>query len=243
MGLQTTPMALQPTVSSVAGPVAAPVHVGSVRSNPSTHSRTRSNRGRPADAEMEETDEDDDNASNSVGSFAQDQLKAIKAIFGNEHGGARPQGVAPTRPEGWSSRGPPALTESSAAPPSPVRPSADPVQVPPAFPYNLPIAALPMSPRATRQQMLRTELSDSVRSNLIWQRKIDKQQVQPPRRNKSTTSVSTIPSVVKITEKKSKGDTESNDRRTEEEREEARDQIRRVNLQRNKSWGADYHPR
>lgn len=59
----------------------------------------------------------------------------------------------------------------------PVRPqtsSAATVPIPLAYPYNLPAPALPMTPRATRRQMLSTELSESLRRNLLWERRISR---------------------------------------------------------------------
>ncbi|KAJ7928983.1 hypothetical protein B0H13DRAFT_1965188 [Mycena leptocephala] len=42
------------------------------------------------------------------------------------------------------------------------------------FPYNLPAPAPPSTPRTTRQQMLRNEMSESLRHNLLWQRKLSR---------------------------------------------------------------------
>ncbi|KAJ7621723.1 hypothetical protein DFH06DRAFT_1232556, partial [Mycena polygramma] len=59
------------------------------------------------------------------------------------------------------------------------------------FPYNLPAPAPPSTPRTTRQQMLRNEMSESLRHNLLWQRKISRTDMvgPPPRRTKSTANV------------------------------------------------------
>ncbi|KAJ7159158.1 hypothetical protein C8R43DRAFT_994930 [Mycena crocata] len=59
------------------------------------------------------------------------------------------------------------------------------------FPYNLPAPAPPSTPRTTRQQMLRNEMSESLRHNLLWQRKLSRTDLigPQPRRTKSTVHV------------------------------------------------------
>ncbi|KAJ6544074.1 hypothetical protein B0H19DRAFT_1267380 [Mycena capillaripes] len=59
------------------------------------------------------------------------------------------------------------------------------------FPYNLPLPAPPSTPRTTRQQMLRNEMSESLRHNLLWQRKLSRTDTigPQPRRSKSTMNV------------------------------------------------------
>ena len=41
-------------------------------------------------------------------------------------------------------------------------------------PWNLPVPAPPTTPRTTRRQMLATELSESLRRNLLWERQVSK---------------------------------------------------------------------
>ncbi|KAJ7731013.1 hypothetical protein DFH07DRAFT_894970 [Mycena maculata] len=62
------------------------------------------------------------------------------------------------------------------------------------FPYNLPAPAPPSTPRTTRQQMLRNEMSESVRHNLLWQRNLSRRDMvgPPPRRTKSTVNVTSV---------------------------------------------------
>ncbi|KAJ7285282.1 hypothetical protein C8J57DRAFT_1291066 [Mycena rebaudengoi] len=59
------------------------------------------------------------------------------------------------------------------------------------FPHSLPTPAPPSSPRTTRQQMLRNEMSESLRHNLLWQRKLSRGDLvgPQPRRTKSTVNV------------------------------------------------------
>ena len=49
-----------------------------------------------------------------------------------------------------------------------------PTPIPVGHPYNLPPPAPPSTPRTTRRLMLSTELSESLRRNLLWERQISK---------------------------------------------------------------------
>ncbi|KAJ6568348.1 hypothetical protein DFH09DRAFT_1467228 [Mycena vulgaris] len=62
------------------------------------------------------------------------------------------------------------------------------------FPYKLPAPAPPSTPRMTRHQMLRNEMSESLRHNLLWQRKLSRTDLIGPlsRRTKSTAEKSLV---------------------------------------------------
>ena len=49
-----------------------------------------------------------------------------------------------------------------------------PTPIPVGHPYNLPPPAPPSTPRTTRRLMLSTELSESLRRNLLWERQVSK---------------------------------------------------------------------
>ena len=49
---------------------------------------------------------------------------------------------------------------------------ATPTPIPLGHPYHLPAPAPPMTPRTTRRRMLRTELSESMRRQLLWERQV-----------------------------------------------------------------------
>ena len=49
-----------------------------------------------------------------------------------------------------------------------------PAPIPVGHPYNLPPPAPPSTPRTTRRLMLSTELSESLRRNLLWERQVSK---------------------------------------------------------------------
>jgi Protein of unknown function (DUF3295) len=64
------------------------------------------------------------------------------------------------------------LQHSQQPPRRPVLPTIATAPIPLGHPYNLPAPAPPMTPRTTRRQMLQTELSESLRRNLLWERKV-----------------------------------------------------------------------
>jgi len=59
------------------------------------------------------------------------------------------------------------------------------VPIPLGHPYNLPVPAPPTTPRTTRRQMLSTELSESLRRNLLWERQVSKNNLAAMRRSSS----------------------------------------------------------
>ena len=54
-----------------------------------------------------------------------------------------------------------------------------PAPIPVGHPYNLPPPAPPSTPRTTRRLMLSTELSESLRRNLLWERQVSKVNLAP----------------------------------------------------------------
>ncbi|KIK55436.1 hypothetical protein GYMLUDRAFT_62554 [Collybiopsis luxurians FD-317 M1] len=59
------------------------------------------------------------------------------------------------------------------------------------FPYNIPPTA-PSSPRTTRQEMLRTEISETLRRNLLWSRQVYRREFSGPERRRASGSSSTV---------------------------------------------------
>ncbi|KAF5344573.1 hypothetical protein D9757_015249 [Collybiopsis confluens] len=188
-------------------------------------------KGRPLEVEMEDTSGDDtDQGLHISKSVAQEKLAAFadrriskasssttRTLNSAAAAPARPPAPAPAPPVQQPHPDP-------VPPPQPLRSVSQyvgnahetigtpPVQVPLslAFPYNLPPAAPPSSPRTTRQLMLRTEISESLRQNLLWSRKIHKKEFNGPRRSSSSTlssalqPLTTFPTVVHLSEKKNK---------------------------------------
>ncbi|KAJ7693710.1 hypothetical protein B0H17DRAFT_1059614 [Mycena rosella] len=96
-------------------------------------------------------------------------------------GGTRGHDCSPDDSAPWA--------DDEVAPPPPLNRAM--TTAPVGFPYNLPAPAPPSTPRTTRQQMLRNEMSESLRHNLLWQRKLSRTDfIGPqPRRTKSTVHV------------------------------------------------------
>ncbi|KJA19830.1 hypothetical protein HYPSUDRAFT_104567, partial [Hypholoma sublateritium FD-334 SS-4] len=143
-------------------------------------------------------------------------------------------------------------------PPPPAADDNDPEQRPPAtapiqvgYPYNLPPPPPPSTPRTTRRQMLSTEMSESLRRNLLWQRQTSKPNPAAIRRTTSAGASrlnplggeqAVLPSMVQLHPKGTKPEgtsqiTQKPAPATQQERDEARQ--RRIS--RNKSYADDYH--
>ncbi|GBE88072.1 hypothetical protein SCP_1203010 [Sparassis crispa] len=114
-------------------------------------------KGRPQGEEMEEDsdsgEENPDNAIQLSRSLAQQKLAALtdpNRRRNSDH-------AVPTQPAVR-----PAIPSVATAP------------IPLGHPYNLPAPPPPMTPRTIRRQMLATELSESLRRNLLWERQVSK---------------------------------------------------------------------
>lgn len=128
-------------------------------------------------------------------------------------------------------------------------PATAPIQV--GYPYNLPLPLPPSTPRTTRRNMLSTEMSESLRRNLLWQRQTSKPNPAAIRRTTSAGASrlnplggeqAVLPSMVQLHPKGTKPEGTSQIAHepapaTQQERDEARQ--RRIS--RNKSYADDYH--
>jgi len=139
-----------------------------------------------------------------------------------------------------------------------------PVPIPVGHPYNLPLPAPPSTPRTTRRLMLQTEMSESLRRNLLWERQVSKNTMAGFRRTNSSGDASgsgsgrrgnvlggglqpftgLLPPVVQLTPKKGKGVENGNE--AEERKEEPRKPLDRAELEkralaRTKTWANDFH--
>lgn len=206
---------LKPSKSSAAGPVASQVLVGSVRPNTGVsvngvlnsppgvskqghHPHARDNvrpsggyrpRARPQDAELEEESESEDERAIQLSkSVAQEKLRALA-----ERRGIRPNRRASTDDEpAWAQQQHQHHHQRHHShlqpPPGPVRMHTSPAPIPQvlAHPYNLPLTALPTTPRTTRLHMMQTEMSESLRRNLLWERRVSKNNILGFRRTASS---------------------------------------------------------
>ncbi|EMD31517.1 hypothetical protein CERSUDRAFT_162949 [Gelatoporia subvermispora B] len=185
-------------------------------------------KARPQGQELEDSsdseDESPENAIQVSRSLAQQKLAALAdpARRRNSDRAAHP----PPAPTPAPARGPeqrPQLTTVATAP------------IPLAHPYNLPAPAAPMTPRTTRRQMLATELSESLRRQLLWERQVSKINMTGARRP-SVLGNGIRPLTAANGEAATAGPAGLPGGRPGETDEE-----RRQRAQRNRSWADDYH--
>jgi hypothetical protein len=136
------------------------------------------------------------------------------------------------------------------------RPVPTALAIPPGHPWNLPAPPPPTSPRTTRRQMMSTELSESLRRNLLWERQIG----HPPRRQYSTSVLGNQPRPLAPTAplepepnaaQRSREERLRRQRQQEAEQQQQQphrtteqqlmEQRRAAALARNRSWADDYH--
>lgn len=112
---------------------------------------------------------------------------------------------------------------------------AAPTPIPLGHPYNLPPPAPPMTPRTTRRRMLRTELSESMRRQLLWERQVSSttNPAATARRARLTMTASEFPvhADVQADPNATRGNVNGTDDR----------EGRRRMLSRNWTWSDDYH--
>ncbi|KAI6148275.1 hypothetical protein EDD17DRAFT_1493542 [Pisolithus thermaeus] len=112
---------------------------------------------------------------------------------------------------------------------------AAPTPIPLGHPYNLPPPAPPMTPRTTRRRMLRTELSESMRRQLLWERQVSSttNPAAAARRARLTMTTSDFPmhADVQADPHATRGNVNGTDDR----------EGRRRMLSRNWTWSDDYH--
>ncbi|CAL1708343.1 unnamed protein product [Somion occarium] len=115
-------------------------------------------KGCPEEAELEDdSDSDEENPENAIQvlrSLAQQKLAALADPNRRRNSN---RGPPPPEPPVW-----PNLTTVHTAP------------IPLGHPYNLSAPAPSMTPQTTRRQMLSTELSESLRCNLLWECQVSK---------------------------------------------------------------------
>ncbi|KAG6835734.1 hypothetical protein H0H93_015155 [Arthromyces matolae] len=273
--------------SSAAIPVASQVQVGSIsREEGSVQSNGKGNipsagagggyrpKGRPVDQEMEDTESEGEGGEvNGIlvsKSVAQAKLQALaqrRGIVTHEQRREReeeepvPEWARAAEVGGLNGGGRP-LHQSPTS-------TVIPAPIPLGHPYNLPAPALPSTPRTTRRQMLQTEMSESLRRNLLWERQVSKISMTGFRRSTSgggsgrpgpgggtvlgggpLKPLTALPSMVQLTAKQPGTGNVNNpsprERRTSGgalERERDREEIKKRALARNRSWAdaQEYH--
>lgn len=186
-------------------------------------------KGRPHGQEMEEeTDSDEENADDKIQVSRSVAQQRLAALVGR-------RSVDRAQP-------------SRLPQPAAVRPSLSTINstpIPFGHPYNLPAPAPPSTPRTTRRQMLATELSESLRRNLLWERQVSKNLLVGQRRQSATTLGGLRPLTSQTTVAESSRNSSAEVERSishqgDVETAEKEERKRRA-MARNRSWADDYH--
>ncbi len=158
------------TLASSKSPAALPIAARVTAQAPIVPAATSSNhggyrpKGRPQGQELEDesdSPDDPDDAIQVSHSLAQQRLAALAA-------------AKPSRRRASDNQVPTATQTSGMTATRPILPTVATAPIPLNHPWNLPAPAPPTTPRTTRRQMLATELSESLRRNLLWERQVSK---------------------------------------------------------------------
>ncbi|KAM5539216.1 hypothetical protein V8D89_007089 [Ganoderma adspersum] len=189
-------------------------------------------KGRPEE-EVEFSSDDDENPDDTIQvsrSLAQQKLAALADPNRRRHSDRAlpPSGLQMSRQmQNGMEGGRPQLPSIATAP------------IPLSHPYNLPAPAPPMTPRATRRQMLQTELSESLRRNLLWERQVSRVNLTGRRAGtlgsalRPLTAVNGDPAVQQQQQAQGSGQQAQVPDDKEEKRRRA--------MARNRSWADEYH--
>jgi len=190
-------------------------------------------RGRPDGAEMDDSDgEDDDNKLEVSTSLAQQRLAALvgpgrRGFPRRQHSDPHPQ--PSLTPNIVDHR---VVDHPNMANPNNVSP------IPLHHPYNLPPPTAPSTPRTTRRHMLSTELSESLRRNLLWERQVSKVGGQPYQRRPVSALNPGLQPLTSVNEGQASG---SGSGDTDSPKPESKEERRKKALDRNRSWADEYH--
>lgn len=225
------PARLQTSKSSAALPLAAQITATSSSKPPSSGMKGKESekggyrpKGRPKEEEMEDEsgeDDDDDDKIQVSRSVAQQRLQALMSRRAPE------TGIASQLAQHTHTR----VAENRVAP---VAQSTAPIPL--GHPYNLPAPALPMTPRTTRRIMLRTELSESMRRQLLWERQVSS--TTNPAANARRANNGVLGGLRPLASTTSMGENPS---ATKSAEAQDRDERKRRAMARNRSWADDYH--
>jgi len=190
-------------------------------------------RGRPDSAEMDDSDgEDDDNKLEVSTSLAQQRLAAL--VGPGRRGFPRRQN---SDPQPQSSLSPYVINHQVVDHPNTVNHNQV-APIPLHHPYNLPPPTAPSTPRTTRRHMLSTELSESLRRNLLWERQVSKVGGQPYQRRPVSALNPGLRPLTSVNESQASG---SGSGDTDSPKPESKEERRKRALDRNRSWADEYH--
>ncbi|TBU36860.1 hypothetical protein BD309DRAFT_877570 [Dichomitus squalens] len=223
--------------STAAVPLAAQVQItASVAPADNSRQGVYRPKGRPQEEELEDTS-DDENPDDTIQvsySLAQQKLAAL---------------ADPNRPR-HSDRGLPTpqqqlqlqqmkqIQEHGRA----QLPTVATAPIPLNHPYNLPAPPPPMTPRTTRRQMLQTELSESLRRNLLWERQVSRMNMTGWRGGVLGSGLRPLTSMNDMPVQQAQGsDPQQQQQQPQQGQLDDKEEKRRRAMARNRSWADDYH--
>ncbi|KAH7926383.1 hypothetical protein BV22DRAFT_1087227 [Leucogyrophana mollusca] len=230
------PSRLQTSKSTAALPLASQFTAMTVSSKPPVPNGNTKDRekvgyrpkGRPREEEMEEDsgeENDNDDKIQVSRSVAQQKLQALMSRRGSD--------------QSATSQLAQQAMETAAVPLAP----AATAPIPLGHPYNLPAPAPPMTPRTTRRRMLRTELSESMRRQLLWERQVSS--TNNPAAGARRTNGGPLGGLRPLTSSNSgvevRGAAGNHSSTTKSAEAEDKDERKRKAMARNRSWADDYH--
>jgi Protein of unknown function (DUF3295) len=236
--------------SSAAAPLASQTNALALSKNGDAHGSGGGKyrpRGRPEGAEMDDdSGEEDENKLELSASLAEQRLAAL---MGPHRRRRRLQEEEKLDQRQLPPGGP--REHHAVAQRVHILAAASTAPIPLTHPYNLPAPAPPSTPRTTRRQMLATELSESLRRNLLWERQISKIGGGGAPRRRSTllgndglrplTSMATSSNGGNSNQSDGRGGTRSGDETINGRERDPKEERRRRALAKNKSWADDYH--
>jgi hypothetical protein len=196
-------------------------------------------KGKPegVQVEMETSDEEDDNEPPQiVGSLAQRRLEAFARGKDQYHQRRASQENNPGPSSSTNTHTPVLMAQPEAEESLSSRPLP--------FPYNLPAPQPPQTPRTTRRAMLQTEMSESLRRQLLWERESTKRGLmQGLVKVKSAHNVRLggLKPLTKLNEADETEEDKRRRRKAEEEEEEEKRERKKLLAKRTKSWSEEYH--
>jgi len=190
-------------------------------------------RGRPDTTEMDDSDgDDDDNKLEVSTSLAQQRLAAL--VGPRRRGFPRRQN---SDPQPQPSLSPNVINHQVVDHPRVANPNNI-APIPLHHPYNLPPPTAPSTPRTTRRHMLSTELSESLRRNLLWERQVSKVGGQPYQRRPVSALIPGLRPLTSVNEAQASG---SGSGDGDKPKSESKEERRKKALDRNRSWADEYH--
>ncbi|KIK97464.1 hypothetical protein PAXRUDRAFT_824897 [Paxillus rubicundulus Ve08.2h10] len=222
------PGRLSTSKSAVALPIAAQITAMSKsRPSPPTNMKRGDSekngyrpKGPPKEQEMEDDSEEDHDVEDRIQVSQSIAQQRLRALVSRRSSGTSSRHVEPPT-------GGPGLLASTATVPIPV-----------GHPYNLPAPTAPMTPRTTRRRMLKTELSESMRRQLLWERQVSSN--TNPALTARRASQVPVGGLRPVSSVASSSKVEGSTSTTNVEGEDKEERRRRA-MARNRSWADDYH--